>query len=79
MKKVLIFLIRIYQKIPGPWHSACRFQPTCSNYAIEALEIHGAFKGSLLACWRILRCNPFSKGGYDPVPPKKEPKTSTTF
>ena len=79
MKRLLIFLIRIYQKIPGPWHNACRFQPTCSNYAIEALEVHGAFKGSLLACWRILRCNPFSKGGFDPVPPKKTTKQPTTF
>lgn len=71
MKRILIKLIRLYQKIPGPWHSACRFKPTCSEYAIEALETHGAFKGSLLTVWRILRCNPFSKGGYDPVPPKK--------
>lgn len=74
MKKVLIKIIKLYQKIPGPWHSVCKFKPTCSNYAIEALEIHGVFKGSLLAIWRILRCNPFSKGGYDPVPPKKSDK-----
>lgn len=72
MKKILIMLIKLYQKIPGPWHRMCRFKPTCSEYAIEALEIHGAFKGSLLTVWRILRCNPFSKGGYDPVPPKKQ-------
>ena len=45
--------------------------PTCSQYAIEAIKIHGAFNGALLAVWRIIRCNPFSKGGYDPVPPKK--------
>ena len=70
MKKILIAIIRLYQKIPGPWHNACRFNPTCSEYAIQALEIHGAFKGTILAMWRILRCNPFSKGGYDPVPPK---------
>ncbi|MDE6155255.1 MAG: membrane protein insertion efficiency factor YidD, partial [Eubacterium sp.] len=44
---------------------------TCSHYAIEAIEIHGIFKGALLAIWRILRCNPFCKGGWDPVPPKK--------
>ncbi|MBQ2296044.1 MAG: membrane protein insertion efficiency factor YidD, partial [Clostridia bacterium] len=48
--------------------------PTCSNYAIEALEIHGAIKGSLLTIYRIFRCNPLFKGGYDPVPPKKERK-----
>ena len=71
MKTLLIKLIKLYQKIPGPWHSACRFHPTCSNYAIEALETHGFFKGSALTLWRILRCNPFSKGGYAPVPPKK--------
>ena len=70
MKKILIFFIRLYQKIP--WHNCCRYTPTCSQYAIEAIEIHGALKGSLLAAWRILRCNPFSKGGYDPVPPKKQ-------
>ena len=68
MKKILIFFITLYQKIPGPWHNLCKFQPTCSNYAIEAIETHGAFKGSLLAFWRILRCNPFIRGGVDPVP-----------
>ena len=71
MKKILIQLIKMYQKIPGNWHNACKFKPTCSSYAIEALELHGTLKGSILAIWRILRCNPFSKGGYDPVPPKK--------
>ena len=71
MQKILIKLILLYQKIPGPWHGACKFQPTCSNYAIEAIETHGAFKGSLLALWRIIRCNPFSKGGLDLVPPPK--------
>ena len=70
MKKILICLIKLYQKIPGPWHNHCKFTPTCSNYAIEAIEIHGAFKGCVLTLWRILRCNPFSKGGYDPVPQK---------
>ena len=52
-------------------HGSCRFTPTCSQYAIEAIEIHGIIKGSLMAIWRILRCNPFCKGGWDPVPPKK--------
>ena len=50
----------------------CRYYPTCSCYAVEAIETHGAFKGFLLALWRVLRCNPLSKGGYDPVPPKRE-------
>ena len=70
MKRIFIYLIKLYQKIPGPWHNLCKFTPTCSQYAIEALEIHGLLKGSVLAFWRILRCNPFSKGGFDPVPPK---------
>lgn len=76
IKKILIFLIKTYQKIPGPWHNACKFHPTCSNYAIEAIELHGALKGSFLSIKRIFRCNPFSKGGYDPVPPlqKKQEK-----
>ncbi len=73
IKKFLIFLIRTYQLTISPRfsHGSCRFTPTCSQYAIEAIEIHGIFKGSLLAFWRILRCNPFNKGGWDPVPPKK--------
>lgn len=73
IKKAVIFLIRTYQTTISPVfsHGCCRFNPTCSQYAIEAIEIHGLVKGSLLAAWRILRCNPFSKGGWDPVPPKK--------
>ena len=67
MKKILIGIIRGYQKIPGPWHKACRHIPTCSNYAIEAIEIYGSFKGSVMAIKRILRCNPFGTSGYDPV------------
>ena len=67
MKKVLIKLIEIYQKIPGPWHNMCRHIPTCSNYAKEAIETYGAAKGSLMAVKRILRCNPWGTGGYDPV------------
>lgn len=70
MKKILIYLIKLYQKIPGPWHKLCKYTPTCSQYAIDAIKIHGSLKGSALAFWRILRCNPFSKGGYDPVPTK---------
>ena len=73
IKKVLIFLIKTYQLTLSPRcsHGSCRFTPTCSQYALEAIEVHGIFKGCLLAAWRILRCNPFSKGGGDPVPPKK--------
>ncbi len=73
MKYIIIFLIKVYQKIPGPWHDCCRFEPSCSNYAIEALEEYGFFKGSILSFKRILRCNPLNKGGYDPVL-KKEVK-----
>lgn len=68
MKKVLILMIKLYQKLPLHSHTACRFQPTCSNYAIEALEKYGFFKGSWLAGKRIIRCRPFGKMGYDPVP-----------
>lgn len=72
MKKFLISLIKIYQKTPVHSHAMCRFQPTCSNYAIEALNVHGLFKGSYLTIKRILRCNPFGKSGYDPVPNSKK-------
>lgn len=71
MKKVLIKLIRLYQSIPGDFHNSCRFYPTCSNYAIEAINTHGCIKGSFLAIKRILKCNPFNKkSGIDLVPPK---------
>lgn len=69
MKKVLIYLIKTYQKYVSPMKTVrCPYCPTCSQYGLEAVQKHGALKGSLLAGWRILRCNPFSKGGYDPVP-----------
>lgn len=68
MKKFSIWLIRLYQKIPGPWHGQCRYYPTCSNYAIEAISNYGFFKGWFLAIKRIFRCNPFGGSGYDPVP-----------
>ena len=72
MKHLLIKLIRLYQKIPFRSHIYCKFQPTCSEYAIEALTYHGFFKGSYLSIKRILRCNPFNKkSGYDPVPIKE--------
>ncbi len=70
MKKLFITLIRFYQKYISPLKGrpSCIYIPTCSQYAIEAIGKYGALKGGLLAAWRILRCNPFSKGGYDPVP-----------
>lgn len=65
--------IRFYQNNISPMLGAnCKFIPTCSQYALEAVQIHGVVVGMLLAVWRILRCNPFSKGGYDPVPPKNK-------
>lgn len=68
-RDLLIGLVRCYQRWISPRTApCCRFTPTCSAYAIQALERHGAFFGSVLALWRILRCNPFCKGGYDPVP-----------
>lgn len=72
MKKLLILLIDFYQKNISPAKpSCCRFRPTCSEYAKEAILVHGAFKGAMLGIGRILRCNPLCKGGYDPVPEKK--------
>jgi len=66
MKKVLISLIKLYQKFISPaFTSSCRYYPSCSNYSIEAIEKYGVLKGSLKSIWRILRCNPFSKGGID--------------
>ena len=69
MKKLLIKMIKLYQKYISPMkRTRCPSIPTCSQYGLEAIEKYGALKGSLLAAWRILRCNPFSHGGIDPVP-----------
>ena len=69
--RAMIGAIRWYQRFISPLlgHN-CRFVPTCSQYAIQALQLHGALKGTLLSVWRILRCNPFGKFGFDPVPPR---------
>ena len=65
----LIAVVKFYQLCISPFTPpSCRFTPTCSQYAIEAIEKYGAWKGARLAIWRILRCNPFCRGGYDPVP-----------
>lgn len=72
LSRPLIFLIRLYQKYVSPAKPpSCRFTPTCSNYAIGALREWGLVRGLALTVWRVLRCNPFSKGGYDPVPERK--------
>ena len=69
MKEVMIRLVRFYQRRISPLKApCCRFYPTCSSYALKALEKHGALKGGLLAFWRILRCNPWNIGGIDYVP-----------
>ena len=71
MKHVLIAMVRGYQVALSPvMGGACRFEPSCSNYMIEALSVHGAVKGTLLGLWRILRCPPWGDYGYDPVPPR---------
>ncbi|MDR0986903.1 MAG: membrane protein insertion efficiency factor YidD [Ruminococcus sp.] len=69
MKKLLLFLLKIYSLYISPlFPPRCKYYPTCSSYAKTAIMTHGAFRGTILAAWRILRCNPFSMGGLDPVP-----------
>jgi putative membrane protein insertion efficiency factor len=71
--QVLIFLIRVYQWTLSPLLGpSCRFEPSCSRYAVECLRLHGAAKGSYLAARRVLRCHPFHPGGYDPPPLPKD-------
>jgi hypothetical protein len=71
VSKILIAFIRVYQYTMSPLLGArCRYYPSCSSYAVGALREHGALRGLGLATWRLLRCNPFSNGGYDPVPPR---------
>ncbi len=71
MKLIIIFLIKVYKKIISPVISACgihcKYYPTCSDYMVQAIEKYGVIKGCLLGVKRILKCNPFSKGGYDPL------------
>ncbi len=69
LKKLFIFLIKLYQKYLSPLKTTkCPYCPTCSVYGLQAIEKYGAIKGGTLAAWRIIRCNPFSHGGFDPVP-----------
>ena len=69
ISRALIALVRLYRYLLSPWWgNQCRFSPTCSEYAIQALRRHGAWKGSWLAARRISRCHPWHAGGFDPVP-----------
>ena len=78
MKSVLVWILRAYQLVLSPMLGQnCRFYPSCSHYAIEALQTHGAARGSWLAARRVGRCHPWNEGGHDPVPPA-HPKTSIT-
>ncbi len=84
MKKLFVWLILFYQKYLSPLKTTkCPYFPSCSQYGLEAVRQYGALRGGMLCAWRILRCNPFSKGGYDPVPSiindKKEKKKIKTF
>jgi hypothetical protein len=77
MRWLLIALVRLYQKLLSPllnfmFGPRCRFHPTCSAYAVQALEQHGALRGSVLAAQRIARCHPLNDGGFDPVPEKQK-------
>lgn len=70
--RAIIALVRVYRRWISPLKPpTCRFIPTCSQYAIEALRVHGALRGSALATWRICRCHPFGGHGHDPVPPRR--------
>ncbi|HJE20011.1 membrane protein insertion efficiency factor YidD [Aliicoccus persicus] len=73
MQRLFIYFVRLYQRFISPlFPPSCRFEPTCSNYAIEAIQEHGALKGTYLGTKRILKCHPFHPGGYDPVPFKEK-------
>ena len=71
MRKLLVAPIRLYQRFVSPLlPQRCKYYPTCSQYAVEAIRVHGPLRGLLMAGWRLLRCNPLSNGGLDPVPPR---------
>jgi putative membrane protein insertion efficiency factor len=73
MKRFMMAGVRFYRRHISPkFPPTCKFYPTCSEYALTALERYGALRGGLMTLWRIIRCSPLTAGGYDPVPPKKE-------
>ena len=79
MKYVLIGLLKAYRAVISPiYGQVCRYHPSCSAYALEAVTVHGSIKGSWLALRRVLRCHPWTPGGYDPVPPRSEPHPKLT-
>ncbi len=74
-KNLLLFLLSVFMLLVRPLlgpRGVCRFTPTCSEYAIEAIRVHGSLKGTVLSIYRVLRCNPLCRGGYDPVPEKRQ-------
>ncbi len=76
IRRMLMGLVQGYRLLLSPWlGSACRFTPTCSSYALQALEAHGAAQGSYLVLRRLARCHPWCDGGHDPVPPSSNPTT----
>ncbi|MBE6543117.1 MAG: membrane protein insertion efficiency factor YidD [Ruminococcaceae bacterium] len=74
MIEIFLLPVKVYRRFLSPMkiYGSCRFRPTCSQYCIEAIREWGIIVGTLLTVWRLLRCNPFSKGGYDPVPKRKK-------
>lgn len=71
MRRLLPWLIRLYQRLTSFMPPVCRFTPSCSQYTLEAIEVHGVCRGLFLGAWRVLRCNPLVAGGQDPVPPRR--------
>ena len=89
MTRILLAMLGFYKRWLSPaWHSialtGCKFQPTCAEYAASAIAIHGAMRGCALAFWRLMRCHPFTRGGFDPVPLPKgrtdvQPRSGTSL
>ena len=81
MRRLMIAPIRLYQRFLSPLKGVptCRFSPTCSSYAIEAVEKRGVVTGFFLAVWRVLRCNPLCRSGHDPVPPPRAARLERTY